>query len=406
MPRNHYLLAGIIYFCSNLIILFASICESSTQYKLAYLYPPGYTPATSVNLPRALDLEYFYPHHLDLPSGCAKETILPAIKENPTTPLPNAPPAQDFSKLGFVYITVLGLVDQVVPHTGSWRPLATTVNYLVRITSIMYMAFQARPASPVGVQPDSGMSRDRQHVKIKKYGILRAAIPKLTNPGIEPATVAAKQKHGQPRKPAGGFEPPTNHQGGWEPTLKREIGLNLLSIMKHSKMTRASLQTGPGGLAALNSSRATSSNATNELGGSHQLVNDFCWVIQQIQYQLGLLNNLKSKSVPVLTNSASLSKFKVPSPVSFPSPDSLANLQPTSKNNATSPTDVMKHHLLEDVPVFPSNQKNPAKEDPKAFETLTMPAVFNHFIRSRSYEQPLNQEYSPVVKNSPAQKQV
>ncbi|KAJ9052488.1 hypothetical protein DSO57_1033615 [Entomophthora muscae] len=171
-------------------------------------------------------------------------------------------------------------------------------------------------------------------------------------------------------------------------------------------MTRASFQTGPGGLAAPNGRRATSSNATNELGGSHQLVNDFCWVIQQIQYQLGLLNNLKSKSVPVPTNPASLSRFQVPSPVPPPSPDSHANLQPTSKNKATSPTDVMKHHLLKDVSVFPSNQTNPTKEDPQAFETLTMPAVPNHFIGSRSDEQPLNQEYSPAVNNSPAQKQV
>ncbi|KAJ9088813.1 hypothetical protein DSO57_1019535 [Entomophthora muscae] len=69
--------------------------------------------------------------------------------------LPNAPPAQDFSKLGFVYITVLGLANQVVPHTGSWCPFATTVNYLVCIVPIVIMAFQAWPASPVGVQSDS-----------------------------------------------------------------------------------------------------------------------------------------------------------------------------------------------------------------------------------------------------------
>ncbi|KAJ9050054.1 hypothetical protein DSO57_1018055 [Entomophthora muscae] len=39
------------------------------------------------------------------------------MKEIPTTfPPPNVPPAQDFSKLGFVYITVLGLA--VVVNNG------------------------------------------------------------------------------------------------------------------------------------------------------------------------------------------------------------------------------------------------------------------------------------------------
>ncbi|KAJ9082650.1 hypothetical protein DSO57_1002596 [Entomophthora muscae] len=83
------------------------------------------------------------------------------MKEIPTAPpLPNAPPTQDFSKLGFVYITVSGLDDQVMPHTGSWRPLATALNYLVQITPIVYMAIQAQPASPVGAQPDSDMGHD------------------------------------------------------------------------------------------------------------------------------------------------------------------------------------------------------------------------------------------------------
>ncbi|KAJ9059444.1 hypothetical protein DSO57_1002023 [Entomophthora muscae] len=118
-----------------------------------YPYPPGYTPAALAKPPCTLDLEYFHPHHLDLP---------PAMREIPIAPppLPTVPPAQDFSKLGFVYIIVLGLTNQVVPHDGSWRPLATALNYLVCIAPIVYMAFQARPASPVGVQPDSGMGRD------------------------------------------------------------------------------------------------------------------------------------------------------------------------------------------------------------------------------------------------------
>ncbi|KAJ9089735.1 hypothetical protein DSO57_1009739 [Entomophthora muscae] len=83
------------------------------------------------------------------------------MKEISTAPpLPNAPPAQDFRKLRFVYITVLGLSNQVVPHTESWRPLATALNYLVCIVPTVYMAFQARPASPVVVQLDSGMDCD------------------------------------------------------------------------------------------------------------------------------------------------------------------------------------------------------------------------------------------------------
>ncbi|KAJ9066368.1 hypothetical protein DSO57_1010320 [Entomophthora muscae] len=57
------------------------------------------------------------------------------MKEITSTPsLSNMPPSQDF----------IG-------------PLATAVNYIVRIAPIVYMAFQAQPASPVGVQPDSDM---------------------------------------------------------------------------------------------------------------------------------------------------------------------------------------------------------------------------------------------------------
>ncbi|KAJ9074136.1 hypothetical protein DSO57_1009461 [Entomophthora muscae] len=82
------------------------------------------------------------------------------LEISPTPPLPTMPPSQDFSKLGFVYITVLGLANQVVPHTENWQSLATAVNYLARIVPIVYLAFQARPASPVGVQPDSGMGHD------------------------------------------------------------------------------------------------------------------------------------------------------------------------------------------------------------------------------------------------------
>ncbi|KAJ9051013.1 hypothetical protein DSO57_1008833 [Entomophthora muscae] len=58
------------------------------------------------------------------------------------------------------YPMCLLLKSSVVPHNGSWRPLATAVNYIVRIAPIVYMAFQERPASPVGVQPYFGMGLD------------------------------------------------------------------------------------------------------------------------------------------------------------------------------------------------------------------------------------------------------
>ncbi|KAJ9066845.1 hypothetical protein DSO57_1005511 [Entomophthora muscae] len=75
-------------------------------------------------------------------------------------PFPDVPPTQDFSKLGFVYITLLELANQFVPHNGSWRPLATALNYLAHIAPIVYMAFPAQPASAVGVQPDYGIGCD------------------------------------------------------------------------------------------------------------------------------------------------------------------------------------------------------------------------------------------------------
>ncbi|KAJ9070341.1 hypothetical protein DSO57_1009184 [Entomophthora muscae] len=81
----------------------------------------------------------------------------------PTPPLPTVPPTQDFSKLGFVYITVLGLANQAMSYTGNWQSLATAVNYLPRIAPIVYLAFQAWPASPVGVKPDSGIGHDNIH---------------------------------------------------------------------------------------------------------------------------------------------------------------------------------------------------------------------------------------------------
>ncbi|KAJ9053207.1 hypothetical protein DSO57_1026512 [Entomophthora muscae] len=114
--------------------MFASICESTIQYNCAYFFLPGSAPVHLIKLPCAIDLDFFHPHHLDLPPGHSRVPILPTMKEIHSTPLfPNMPPAQDFSKLG--------------------------------IALIVYIVFQARPTFPVRVQLDSGMV----HEKIYQY---------------------------------------------------------------------------------------------------------------------------------------------------------------------------------------------------------------------------------------------
>ncbi|KAJ9090260.1 hypothetical protein DSO57_1004506 [Entomophthora muscae] len=116
--------------------------------------PAGYLPTSSLEPPTGLIPENLPPDHY-------RGQIPTIMKKNPAIPpLPDILPAQDFSKLGVVYITVLRLANQAVPQTGIWCPWATSVNYLIIIAHIVYMAFQAQPASPVGVQPDSGMGCD------------------------------------------------------------------------------------------------------------------------------------------------------------------------------------------------------------------------------------------------------
>ncbi|KAJ9082947.1 hypothetical protein DSO57_1039574 [Entomophthora muscae] len=109
------------------------------------MFPPGSAPVYLVKPPCAIDLEFLHPHHLDLPPGHSRGPISTIMKKIPSTP-----PCP---------ICLLPKTS-VVPHTESWHPLATAVIYIVRIALVVYMAFQARPASPVGVQPDFGMGRD------------------------------------------------------------------------------------------------------------------------------------------------------------------------------------------------------------------------------------------------------
>ncbi|KAJ9085495.1 hypothetical protein DSO57_1013324 [Entomophthora muscae] len=117
------------------------------------MFPPGSAPVTLVKPPCAFDLEFFYPYHLDLPPGYPRFSILPIMEEIPLTP-----PCPRIQQVGVCLHHSIRPGHFTVPHNGSWRPLATVVNYLVRIAPIVYMTFQTHPTSPEGVQPDSGSS--------------------------------------------------------------------------------------------------------------------------------------------------------------------------------------------------------------------------------------------------------
>ncbi|KAJ9090077.1 hypothetical protein DSO57_1006470 [Entomophthora muscae] len=66
--------------------MFTSLCEFATQYNRAYPFPPGFSPVHLVKPPCTIDLEFFHPHHLDLPPGNSRGPILTTMKEIPSTP--------------------------------------------------------------------------------------------------------------------------------------------------------------------------------------------------------------------------------------------------------------------------------------------------------------------------------
>ncbi|KAJ9069232.1 hypothetical protein DSO57_1020677 [Entomophthora muscae] len=63
-----------------------------------------------------------------------------------TGELPLVPSASsyDYSKLGFTYLTMLGLTKQVIPHMRVWRPWATAANYVIQMALVIYWASQAQ----------------------------------------------------------------------------------------------------------------------------------------------------------------------------------------------------------------------------------------------------------------------
>ncbi|KAJ9052843.1 hypothetical protein DSO57_1030077 [Entomophthora muscae] len=131
---------GVIYFCTYLQIHYT--------IQLCLSVPPGSAPVHLVTPAWTLDLEFYHSHHLDLSPGCYRGQMPPIMKEISTTPpLPNMPPVQAFSKLGFIYITVLRLANQVMTHTRSWHLRITTANQLIRV--IPQCTWPSRPNLPL-----------------------------------------------------------------------------------------------------------------------------------------------------------------------------------------------------------------------------------------------------------------
>ncbi|KAJ9073279.1 hypothetical protein DSO57_1018161, partial [Entomophthora muscae] len=114
--------------------------------------------------------------------------------------------------------------------------------------------------------------------------------------GVEPLHLAAKKKRGCLQKPAGGFKPPTTHQGrrGLFQTTLTYLGS--LKWPEAGSRPGASFNAGLGELAAPSGIRAPSPNAIIGLGASNAILNQICWVLQQICYQADLLQNATSRS--------------------------------------------------------------------------------------------------------------
>ncbi|KAJ9082435.1 hypothetical protein DSO57_1004694 [Entomophthora muscae] len=80
--------------------------------------------------------------------------------------IPAAPPTQCASCPGIQQVGIrlhhsIGAGQPGRAPYWELAPLATAINYLVCIVPIVYMAFQARPTSSMGAQPDSGMGCDK-----------------------------------------------------------------------------------------------------------------------------------------------------------------------------------------------------------------------------------------------------
>ena len=168
MQLEFYLYLGVSYLLTTSYLFFKSNQGYQAQKlnTIKFPYKRASSPAIS-QPPRTPDqpLLFSVPHYcLPRDTSLSLSQALPeqlthhqSPPEVPNPPHMEKPPQEapplamagylDNSKLGFVYVTMLGLAEQVIPHMGALRPWATAVSYVMRLAPVMYWAFQARPAT-------------------------------------------------------------------------------------------------------------------------------------------------------------------------------------------------------------------------------------------------------------------
>ncbi|KAJ9084649.1 hypothetical protein DSO57_1022136 [Entomophthora muscae] len=123
--------------------------------------PPAFTPS-----PRVLDQEI-----IPAPAPCLsfpgvsllQQLVPPSLTMSTATrepPLVPSASSYDYSKLGFAYLIMMGLTEQIIPHMGVWRPWATAANHVMQMTPVIYWAFQAQPFPLTKGSPGSNPGHD------------------------------------------------------------------------------------------------------------------------------------------------------------------------------------------------------------------------------------------------------
>ncbi|KAJ9054403.1 hypothetical protein DSO57_1015032 [Entomophthora muscae] len=76
--------------------------------------------------------------------------MTPPLTPQPDRPLEPTAAAETISTqlFGVLYITFTGLVDSVVPNSGPWSLLRSSVSYIIKLAPILWWALPAGSAAP------------------------------------------------------------------------------------------------------------------------------------------------------------------------------------------------------------------------------------------------------------------